>query len=91
MLHSFTLKNDSAAYGVSETAEWQKEKISKRFDNASRVIDLVLKTCIVYTFYYFQEELKWIEDNIPSTFADRLLVDDEEDRKQMELELSKML
>ncbi|VDK68081.1 unnamed protein product [Litomosoides sigmodontis] len=38
-----------------------------------------------------QEELKWIEDNIPTTFADRLLVDDEEDRKQMELELSKML
>ncbi|KAL4003108.1 Lung seven transmembrane receptor family protein [Acanthocheilonema viteae] len=38
-----------------------------------------------------QEELKWIEDNIPSTFADRLLVDDEEDREQMELEHSKML
>uniref|UniRef100_A0A0R3RKH5 Transmembrane protein 87A n=1 Tax=Elaeophora elaphi TaxID=1147741 RepID=A0A0R3RKH5_9BILA len=38
-----------------------------------------------------REELKWIEDNIPSTFADRLLVDEEEDREQMELELSKML
>ncbi|EFO18431.2 hypothetical protein LOAG_10063 [Loa loa] len=38
-----------------------------------------------------QEELKWIEDNIPTTFADRLLIDNEEDREQMELELSKML
>nr|CDP99954.1 Bm2893, isoform a [Brugia malayi] len=38
-----------------------------------------------------KEELKWIEDNIPSTFADRLLMNDEEDREQMELELSKML
>uniref|UniRef100_A0AAF5PPG9 Transmembrane protein 87A n=2 Tax=Wuchereria bancrofti TaxID=6293 RepID=A0AAF5PPG9_WUCBA len=38
-----------------------------------------------------KEELKWIEDNIPSTFADRLLMNDEEDREQMEMELSKML
>ncbi|MCP9259495.1 Transmembrane protein 87B [Dirofilaria immitis] len=38
-----------------------------------------------------QEELKWIEDNIPSTFADHLLIDDEEDKEQMKLELSKML
>uniref|UniRef100_A0A915PVZ8 Transmembrane protein 87A n=1 Tax=Setaria digitata TaxID=48799 RepID=A0A915PVZ8_9BILA len=38
-----------------------------------------------------QEELKWIEDNIPTTFADRLLVDDEEDRERIELERSKML
>ncbi|OZC09668.1 hypothetical protein X798_03362 [Onchocerca flexuosa] len=38
-----------------------------------------------------QEELKWIEDNIPSTFASHLLIDDEEDREQIKLELSKML
>lgn len=39
----------------------------------------------------FQEDLKWIDDNIPSSIADKLLVDDEEDKEQTELERSKML
>ncbi|KHN72869.1 Transmembrane protein 87B [Toxocara canis] len=38
-----------------------------------------------------KEDLKWIDDNIPSSIADKLLVDDEEDKEQTELERSKML
>uniref|UniRef100_A0A0N5AW21 Lung seven transmembrane receptor family protein n=1 Tax=Syphacia muris TaxID=451379 RepID=A0A0N5AW21_9BILA len=38
-----------------------------------------------------QEELKWIEEHIPSTIADKLLVDDDEDRERVELERSKLL
>uniref|UniRef100_A0A915C832 Transmembrane protein 87A n=1 Tax=Parascaris univalens TaxID=6257 RepID=A0A915C832_PARUN len=38
-----------------------------------------------------REDLKWIDDNIPSSIADKLLVDDEEDKEQAELERSKML
>uniref|UniRef100_F1L0U6 Transmembrane protein 87A n=1 Tax=Ascaris suum TaxID=6253 RepID=F1L0U6_ASCSU len=38
-----------------------------------------------------REDLKWIDDNIPSSIADKLLVDDEEDKEQTELERSKML
>ncbi|VDN06879.1 unnamed protein product [Thelazia callipaeda] len=38
-----------------------------------------------------QEELKWIEDNIPSSLVDRILVDDEEHIEKIKLERSKML
>ncbi|MFH4978586.1 hypothetical protein AB6A40_005295 [Gnathostoma spinigerum] len=38
-----------------------------------------------------KEELKWIDDNIPSSIADRLLVEDEDEKEQIELERSKLL
>ncbi|GMT36853.1 hypothetical protein PFISCL1PPCAC_28150 [Pristionchus fissidentatus] len=37
-----------------------------------------------------QADLKWIEDNIPTSVTDHLLMDDEDDRDARELEMSKM-
>ncbi|CAJ0947105.1 unnamed protein product, partial [Mesorhabditis belari] len=38
-----------------------------------------------------EEELKWIENNIPTTLAESLLIDDEDDKEARDLERSKML
>ncbi|GMR60459.1 hypothetical protein PMAYCL1PPCAC_30654 [Pristionchus mayeri] len=38
-----------------------------------------------------QADLKWIEDNIPTSLTDHLLMDDEDDREARELEMNKML
>ncbi|KAF8354247.1 hypothetical protein PRIPAC_95870 [Pristionchus pacificus] len=38
-----------------------------------------------------QADLKWIEDNIPTSLTDHLLMDEEEDRDARELEMNKML
>lgn len=41
----------------------------------------------------FQEDLKWIEENIPTTLADTLIggLDDNEEFESKQLEVSKML
>uniref|UniRef100_A0A183CZ54 Transmembrane protein 87A n=1 Tax=Gongylonema pulchrum TaxID=637853 RepID=A0A183CZ54_9BILA len=61
--------------GAGASAEENSESNKKKKDSDQKI----------------QAELKWIEDNIPSSFADRLLVDEEEDRERNELERSKML
>ncbi|WKY16729.1 hypothetical protein Q1695_001389 [Nippostrongylus brasiliensis] len=38
-----------------------------------------------------QDDLRWIEDHIPSSFAEHLIMDEEEDKEARELEISKML
>ncbi|KAK6101616.1 Lung seven transmembrane receptor family protein [Brugia pahangi] len=75
----------------------QKLKLSSITVVAAGCLECLIVRINLYSMFFFpenmimEEELKWIEDNIPSTFADRLLMNDEEDREQMELELSKML
>lgn len=44
-----------------------------------------------FTIYLVQADLKWIEDNIPTSLTDHLLMDEEEDRDARELEMNKML
>ncbi|XGW33641.1 hypothetical protein V3C99_017780 [Haemonchus contortus] len=38
-----------------------------------------------------QDDLRWIEDHIPSSLAEHLIMDEEEDKEARELEISKML
>ncbi|CAJ0575050.1 unnamed protein product, partial [Mesorhabditis spiculigera] len=38
-----------------------------------------------------EEELRWIENNIPSSIAEQLLMDDDEDQEARDLERNKML
>ncbi|KAJ1358753.1 hypothetical protein KIN20_017256 [Parelaphostrongylus tenuis] len=38
-----------------------------------------------------QDDLRWIDDHIPSSFAEHLIVDEDEDKEARELEISKML
>lgn len=38
-----------------------------------------------------KEDLKWIDVNIPTSVIDKLLLDEDEERTQIELERSKML
>uniref|UniRef100_A0AC35U4V8 GpcrRhopsn4 domain-containing protein n=1 Tax=Rhabditophanes sp. KR3021 TaxID=114890 RepID=A0AC35U4V8_9BILA len=38
-----------------------------------------------------ERDMKWIEDNIPTTFVERFLLDDEEDEDAKRLEISKIL
>ncbi|PIO76057.1 lung seven transmembrane receptor [Teladorsagia circumcincta] len=43
------------------------------------------------SFSIFQDDLRWIEDHIPSSLAEHLIMDEDEDKEARELEISKML
>lgn len=41
--------------------------------------------------YKLQDDLRWIEDHIPSSLTEHLIMDEDEDKEAHELEISKML
>uniref|UniRef100_A0A0N5A3M2 Transmembrane receptor, eukaryota family-containing protein n=1 Tax=Parastrongyloides trichosuri TaxID=131310 RepID=A0A0N5A3M2_PARTI len=64
------------------------ENVSKRSVGIDIKNDSVRKSDIDEKI---EDDLKWIEENIPTTFAERFLLDDDEDNDSKELEMSKIL